>query len=409
MNTDRLHEKHDMILIGAWVCLVFLGILMIFSASAAKAEHFWQAYWFKQLIHLSVGTVAFLIFSFMHPNTFRAISYPFYFISVGMLLFLAVGGGHLSHGAGRWISIGGFNFQPSEMAKIAYLMVMADIMQGRRLGFHNLEAFAKPLLFFAVPFVLILKQPNLSTALVFLVITLSFFFWNGLKLREIFVILSPLVSVISSTNAWAWYCFIALAVFVLWINRLPRFWFVVLLCFNILAGYGSSFMWSHLENHQRSRIMVFLDPMMDPRGQGYQVIQSQLAIGSGGITGKGFRQGTQVNLDFLPEDHTDFIFSVLGEQFGFAGCLFVLLLIWTMIFRLYRMCATRNHPYGNYLVIGVASILAFHSVVNIAMTMGMMPVTGLPLPFFSYGGTFLITCMIMMGMVFSVRYKGGEL
>lgn len=409
MNVDRVHEKHDLILIGSWLMLLALGILMIFSASAGKSDHFWQEYWFKQLLHLGVGTVAFGLISFVNPNVFRAVSYPFYFLSVGLLLFLALGGGHQSHGAGRWISLGGFNFQPSEMAKIAYLMVLADIMQNRRLSLANLPAFGKPLLFFIVPFILILKQPNLSTALVFLVITLSFFYWNGLKLREIFVCLSPLISVITSSNSVAWYTFIVIAVAILWMNRLPRAWFVLLLVFNLLAGYGSSFLWSHLENHQRSRIMVFLDPMQDPRGQGYQVIQSQLAIGSGGISGKGFQQGTQVNLDFLPEDHTDFIFSVLGEQFGFAGCLFVLGLIWTMVFRLYRMCALRNHPYGNYLVIGVASILSFHSIVNIAMTMGMMPVTGLPLPFFSYGGTFLITCMILMGLVFSVRYRGGDL
>lgn len=408
MSVDRTPEKHDLILIFAWIILMAVGLLMIYSASATESTHFWNSFWFKQLIHLCIGSVFFTIFAITSPNRFRIISYPFYYISVLLLGFLAIGGGHLSHGAGRWISIGGFNFQPSEMAKIAYLLVLADIMQGRKLSLNNLQAFIRPLVFFLVPFILILKQPNLSTALVFFVITLSFFYWNGLKLREIFVLLSPILSVVSSTNSMLWYIFIFLAFGVFSLCKLPKLWFVLLLVFNILAGYGWAFMWSHLENHQRDRIMVFLDPNHDPKGKGYQVIQSQLAIGSGGISGKGFEQGTQVNLDFLPEDHTDFIFSVLGEQFGFAGCLFVLLLIWTIVFRLYRMCSLYNVPYGNYLVIGVASIFAFHSVVNIAMTIGMMPVTGLPLPFFSYGGTFLITCMMLMGIVFSVKYKGND-
>jgi rod shape determining protein RodA len=402
------NDKHDYWLFAAWFGLIIIGITMVFSASAAKAEHFWQAFWFKQLIYLVMGAVACVICALQTPNFYRAIAYPLYGVSVLLLIFVAFGGGHDSHGAGRWISIGGFNFQPSELAKLAYMFVLGDLMQGRRLSLRHPEAFVKPFLFFVVPFVLILKQPNLSTALVFLVITLTNFYWAGMRLREIFLLLSPLVSVITSTTDWLWYAFLLACGLALWRSELKAWWIAALGLVNLLAGFGASFLWSHLHNHQRSRIMTFLDPMRDPRGEGYQVIQSKVAIGSGGITGKGFGDGSQVNLDFLPEDHTDFIFSVLGEQFGFVGCVFVLLLFWILIFRLIRNAVVRNNPYGSTLLISTAAILGFHSIVNVSMTMGMMPVTGLPLPFLSYGGTFLITCMMLMGIVLSVRYRGQD-
>jgi rod shape determining protein RodA len=393
---------------GSWTLLLTIGLMLIYSASAGESDHFWQSHWFKQFIHLMIGAVLCLCCALTPVRVWRSLGWPLYLISLGLLTFVAFGGGTLSHGADRWISIGGFRFQPSELAKIAYLLTLADVLQNRVLTLKDWRPYVKPLVLFIVPFVLILKQPNLSTALSFLMITLVGFYWAGLRLRDLFLLLSPILSVVTSVVPLIWYAFAALLLGVLWRSGLGPRWSIFLISINLLAGYGSHFVWSHLHDHQRSRILTFLDPTRDPRGEGYQVLQSQVAIGSGGVDGKGWLQGTQTNLDFLPEEHTDFIFSVLAEQFGLIGCSVVFVLFWILIFRMLRQTVLRKHEYGNFLVVGVVAVFCFHIIVNIAMTMGMMPVTGLPLPFLSYGGTFLIACMIMMGIVLSVRYQGSR-
>jgi rod shape determining protein RodA len=405
MSTEmNLFRRVDFWFYISWFSLLSIGILLVYSASAGEAEHVWQSHWFKQLIYLCVGMVLCGFCALTPLRVWRSICWPMYLISLGLLVFVAFGGGTLSHGADRWISIGGFRFQPSELAKIAYLLTLADVLQNRVLTLKDWRPYVKPLILFIIPFILILKQPNLSTALSFSVMTLVGFYWAGLRIRDLFLLLSPIVSVVTSVFPTMWYGFGAVLLAMIWRSGLSAKWSGFLVVVNLLAGYASYFVWSHLHDHQRSRIMTFLDPMRDPRGEGYQVLQSQVAIGSGGVWGKGWLQGSQTNLDFLPEEHTDFIFSVLAEQFGLVGCTVVLLLFWVLLFRMLRQTVLRKNEYGNFLVVGVVSVFSFHILVNIAMTMGMMPVTGLPLPFISYGGTFLIACMIMMGLVLSVRY-----
>jgi rod shape determining protein RodA len=163
-----------------------------------------------------------------------------------------------------------------------------------------------------------------------------------------------------------------------------------------------------MEDHQRNRILTFIDPMRDPKGKGYQVIQSQVAIGSGGMFGKGFGEGSQTNLAFLPEEHTDFIFSVLSEQFGFIGAFVVLVLFFILILRSIMICRMYSDNFVNLVVSGACAILFFHTFVNVAMTIGFMPVTGLPLPFLSYGGSFVITCMMLVGLLLNMRLKGKD-
>ena len=181
-----------------------------------------------------------------------------------------------------------------------------------------------------------------------------------------------------------------------------------ILVVNILSGYASSMAWNMLEPHQQKRVNTFLDPMSDPLGDGYQVLQSITAIGSGGAVGKGFGNGSQTNLAFLPEEHTDFIFSVLGEQFGFFGCTFVLLLFALFLWRATSICKMSSDPFVTLVTMGASTIILFHVVVNIAMTVGLMPVTGLPLPFISYGGSFALTCMVLVGFLVNMRLHGHQ-
>ena len=264
-----------------------------------------------------------------------------------------------------------------------------------------------PFLMFLVPFVLVLLQPNLSTALSFVAMTAMMLFFAGLTVRDLFFLVSPLLSVILTFNNYAWAALFLVLVAVMWRTRASlrsaAFWLTA----NIASGYAAIFVWNRiLFPHQRERILTFVDPQMDPQGAGYQVLQSKVAIGSGGFFGKGYLNGTQTNLSFLPEEHTDFIFSVIGEQFGFLGCLVVVGLFFLLIRRILAVAAETRSRFTSLVAVGLAGVFSFHVIVNISMTMGMMPVTGLPLPFLSYGGSFLISCLIMLGLLVNLRAHG---
>jgi rod shape determining protein RodA len=267
---------------------------------------------------------------------------------------------------------------------------------------------------FVVPFLLVLKQPDLSTALVFTAVTLVGLYWAGLTLVDLFILLSPIFSVMLSYpqipySQVLWGLLITGVFAALKFWHYPKKLMILFLSLTIVSGYASTMVWNSLEDHQRSRVMTFLDPMQDPQGAGYQVIQSKVAIGSGGLTGKGFGEGSQTNLAFLPEEHTDFIFSVLGEQFGFLGCVTILVLYFLFLWRGMSICRLHMDPFVNLVVAGACTIFLFHMAVNISMTLGLMPVTGIPLPFLSYGGSFLLTCMMLVGLLVNMRYQGSQL
>ena len=278
------------------------------------------------------------------------------------------------------------------------------------MSLYKVKSFAVPFVLFIVPFGLVLKQPDLSTALTFIAVTLVGFFFAGLTLTDVFLMVSPVVSVLFSHSQSIgyeilWGLLICAVVFALVRRRLPKVLTVIFLAANILAGYASSMVWNMLEPHQQKRVNTFLDPMSDPMGDGYQVLQSITAIGSGGVSGKGFGNGTQTNLSFLPEEHTDFIFSVLGEQFGFVGCAVILVLFALFLWRATSVCKLTPDPFVTLVTMGASTIFLFHILVNIAMTIGLMPVTGLPLPFLSYGGSFALTCMVLVGFLLCLRYQ----
>lgn len=445
MSRELALKRFDPLFIVIVVLLSLLGIALVYSATWDDADRFMQSLWFKQTIYVVVGFGLIFLITILPDRFFQAIAWPFYFVSILLLIYVALGGGAAveSKGAGRWIQLPGFNLQPSELAKLAYLLVLSRYLSGKvvRLeylanGFIALitlwplrrrikemlsqqstvvslrtyrrglwEMWLGPL--FLVPFLLILKQPDLGTALVFITMTLVMFFWTGMPLRELFLLISVGLSMLTSIHLFVWALFILLLVIVLFRSRLSLWLTVTILAANLLlGGYGASALWNKgLEDHQKSRILTFIDPDRDDRGAGYQVRQSFVAIGSGGLMGKGFLEGSQTNLDFLPEEHTDFIFGVLGEQFGFIGCSLVLAAFLILLARAIQVTTRTGDSYGNLVVVGAVSILAFHVIVNVAMTIGLMPVTGLPLPFLSYGGSFMMTVMTLCGLVIHVRFR----
>jgi len=402
-------KKIDWLFITSLFLLIIIGLALVYSATSNTDLIWHKTEWFKQIMHFAIGTLFAVVIVFLPAKFWKNIAYFSYALAIIALLFV-MDSGHVSKGAGRWMDIAGFRFQPSEFAKIAYLLASSLWLSKHRVSILQPKTLIVPGVMFIVPFLLVLKQPNLSTALVFTAMTLVHFYWAGFRLVDLFMFVSPVASIIlSATSALYWNILIICVFFVSIKFKFPIWFIVLVMTLDVGGGFISKMAWNSMEDHQRSRILTFIDPMRDPKGEGYQVIQSQVAIGSGGIFGKGFGEGSQTNLAFLPEKHTDFIFSVLGEQFGFMGVFVVLILFFILLLRGIMICRLYTDSFVNLLVAGACTILLFHTFVNIAMTIGFMPVTGLPLPFLSYGGSFVITCMILVGLLVNMRLKGGNI
>jgi rod shape determining protein RodA len=406
-TSGRLRTGTDPVLLTAMVLLISAGVLLIFSATHQHDSDWMRLMYRTQIVWALIGFVAMYAVIITPARIFYDFAYIFYFLTLCLLVFVLVKGSAVG-GATRWLGLGPVRIQPSEFAKIATLFALARYLSSRDLSLEKITGLIAPFLIIAVPMGLILKQPDLSTALVFGSIFLPMLFWSGLSLVEVFFILSPLFSLVLAFNIYLW----ALFFIILFIMLIKNSKYIALsasiLGLNFAIGIVLPMVWERLHDYQKMRILSFLDPKLDPSGAGYQVIQSLVAIGSGKFLGKGFLQGTQTRLSFLPEQHTDFIFSVLGEQFGFAGCLAVMVLFTVLIVRLFSLAGESSNRFINLVIVGFGCQLLFHIITNLAMTVGFMPVTGLPLPFLSYGGSFLIACMALMGFVMSVTKKSAE-
>ena len=415
MSSGRFFDKSlkfDWFFIGVTLTLMLCGVLLVYSATVGEELAVYDTHWFRQIIYFLTGIAIAIGLVFVKIDWLKRAAVPSYVIALILLIFVLIFAGDVK-GAGRWIDLKIIKLQPSEFAKIAYLITISYWLSKHPVSLQKLKTFFVPLGLFIVPFALVLKQPDLSTALVFTAVTLVGFFFAGLTFTDLFLIVSPVLSVLFSHSQLMvmqvlWGGLICLVVLSVIRRRLSKKLSGFIIATNILAGYASSMVWNMLEPHQQKRVNTFLDPMSDPLGDGYQVLQSLTAIGSGGISGKGFGNGSQTNLSFLPEEHTDFIFSVLGEQFGFVGCAAVLVLFALFLWRASSICRTNDDPFVTLVTMGAATIFLFHITVNIAMTIGLMPVTGLPLPFLSYGGSFALVCMFLVGLLMCLRYQGNK-
>ena len=415
MSNERILDKSlkfDWFFIGVTLTLMTIGVFLVYSATMNEEMVFYDARWFRQILYFVTGIAIAIGLVFVKIDWLKRAAVPSYVIALLLLVFVLIFAGDVK-GAGRWIDLKIIKLQPSEFAKIAYLITMSYWLSKHPVSLYNLKTFLVPLGLFIVPFLLVLKQPDLSTALVFTAMTLVGFFFAGLTFTDLFLIVSPVLSVLFLHSQSMVFqvlggMLVCVVVFSVHRRHLSKKLSGVIIATNILAGYASSMVWNMLEPHQQKRVNTFLDPMSDPLGDGYQVLQSLTAIGSGGIGGKGFGNGSQTNLSFLPEEHTDFIFSVLGEQFGFVGCAAVLVLFTLFLWRASSICRTNDDPFVTLVTMGASTIFLFHITVNIAMTIGLMPVTGLPLPFLSYGGSFALVCMFLVGLLMCLRYQGNK-
>ncbi|MBN67127.1 MAG: rod shape-determining protein RodA [Rickettsiales bacterium] len=354
VNWGKLLQLHWPVLFLI-ILLACIGFAMQYSAAGGSLEP-----WAKpQIMRFIVGLVALVVISMLPINLLMRFAYLFYFACLVLLVLVEVGG-FIGMGAQRWIQLGPITLQPSELMKLGLILALA-----RYFHFCHPEDVSSPMmlvipaLLMILPIMLVLRQPNLGTATILGCIGITIFFLAGVS----------------------WRYFVALG---------------------LLAAISAPVGWQFLHSYQKQRVLTFLDPSQDPLGAGYNITQSIIAIGSGGLWGKGFLKGSQGQLDFLPEKQTDFIFTMLAEEMGFAGSVGLLLLYGILLSFTIALIVRSRHLFGGLIASGVAALLFVHIFINMAMVMGLIPVVGVPLPLLSYGGTFLLTTMLALGMMMHV-------
>lgn len=419
MSEHRKKGQFDFTLLLLALILWVIGNLLVYSATYIHETGPLVNLYKQQAVWLVMALIIILVIVSIPGRYFYNLAYVFYGMSL-VLLLMALLMGVSAKGAERWVMVAGVKIQPSEFAKIGLLLALARYLSVNSVSLYQLKTFILPGLLIGGPFLLVMKQPDLGTAGVFCAMSLPMFFWGGLMLLDLFFMLSPLLSLglsaiplmlsFGAEKGWGfngavpWGLFFIGLCVVLYMTRPPLFIIVGVIIANLFTATITTVVWnSVLKDYQKMRIISFINPQADPFGAGYQVIQSKVAVGSGHIFGKGFLKGTQTRLSYLPEQHTDFIFSTLGEQFGFFGCSVVLLLFLLFIIRAFSLTRDNKNRFFNMVIVGSASIIMFHVFVNISMTIGIMPVTGIPLPFLSYGGSFTLTVAILTGLMLNAR------
>ncbi len=397
----------DWKLIFAALLLTLIGVVLIMSAQHNASTEYQQNYYQRQLIWFAIAFFIFSVIVHIPPKLFDLLAYVIYGFSI-LLLILVLFVGSSKMGASRWFSFGPVSFAPSDLAKVAVLFALSRFLAYTKLSVASKRRMAITAFMVAIPFMLILKQPDLGTSLVFIVSLFVLWFWSGLSPMYLLLIISPIISLVTASHWLAWAIYFVLLLIFLFSTRPGLMFGVITVITNLAFGSVMPFLWIKLAEYQKLRILTFLDPGRDPRGAGYQIIQSKIAIGSGGIFGKGLLNGSQTRLDFLPEPHTDFIFSVLGEEFGLFGALILLFLFGVIFYRAIQIAIHCRSKFSSLLVMGSAGIIMFQFIVNIGMVIGIMPVTGLPLPFVSYGGTSLVLFWSLIGFMVAAEARWQE-
>lgn len=438
-KTKNIFDFDFSILISVTILLV-ISVLFVYSSGISSEGIQMSREYIKQIVWAATGFILFILFSFIDLKWIRGYAYLIYAVLL-LLLISTLLFGEVINGARSWIQIKGFGIQPSEFMKLGLILFLARYLDDRQNGGERMAldgmSLVVSLTAVMVPVGLVLMQPDMGTALVYFPILLALWFLAGIRLRYLlfiiligaltiaFIILPSWETLIlkrPSILGQIWdnqlYLYILIGVIAVMIGLsltgflLTRkrifYWIsystIVVLIALLFSRLGLRF----LKSYQLTRLLVFLDPSIDPQGAGWNVIQSITAVGSGGPWGKGFLQGTQSHYRFLPQQSTDFIFSIIAEEWGFAGSLFIFLLFFVIMFRSIYTVFSAREAFEAYICIGVFSILLFHFIVNIGMAMGIMPITGIPLLLLSYGGSSLWTTMTGLGLVSNIylhRYK----
>lgn len=391
--------------------LALYGLATLYSAGQTDVPTFVATIWQRQLVFLGAGLiVAWLTFR-TSPRMLEWATPYVYAIAVFLLLLTLIFGTGAGTAAGSksWLAIGGHRFgQPAELAKLAVILMLARWLATLREPPATLRDLIVPFAIAGLPGLLVFAQPDLGSAIVFAAILFVMLFWAGTKPSLLLLAASPVIGLVLAFSTVAWGVWIAiLAGLLLWWR--PYVWEgFAIMGLNVLGGVLALPMWHRLAPYQQNRLLAFLNPDVDPRAAGWHVIQSKVAVGSGGLLGNGFTEGTQKRLAFLPAQHTDFIFSIVGEELGFIGVLAALSLFAWLLFSLLRVARKATDPFSSLCVFGIAGLFFTHIVENIGMTINLMPITGISLPFFSYGGSFLLACSLGVGIALRVAWESRQ-
>jgi rod shape determining protein RodA len=380
--------------------LLALGLVSVYSATydARQPEIF-----YRQVMFAGAGMVMLMMFAFLPFRMLQFVSYPAYFLSLILLVSVLLIGRTVS-GSTSWFNFGAFRLQPSEITKITTALALSTYLARTDVSLRNIKHLLIASAIVLFPIVLIMLQPDLGTAVVYLGMFFPVLYWGGATRFTLMAIIAPGIAALASLFGTTPFLVAIVAIgFLLYVTRENRILMAVIFSLTVLVGISVQFIYGGLKPYQQKRIATFLDPGADPLGSGYNILQSKVAIGSGGILGKGFLKGTQTQLNFIPEQWTDFIFCVPGEEFGFIGAATVLTLFVLVLIRGVTIAASVKNPYASFLAIALSSTLATHVFMNVGMSLGLLPVIGVPLPFLSYGGSALLASMAMIGILMNLH------
>ena len=391
--------------------LAIYGLATLYSAGQTEVPTFVATIWHRQLIWLGLGAVIVFLMFRTSPRMLEWATPFVYAVAVFLLVLTLLFGTGAGTAAGTksWIAIGPLRLgQPAELAKLAVILMLSRWLAGLREPPATLRDLVPPCAIAGIPCFLVMLQPDLGSAIVFVAVLFCMLFWAGTKPSLMVLLASPAIGLALAFSTVAWGIWLAvLAGLLLWWR--PYLWEgLAVVTANVAMGVFALPFWNRLAPYQQNRLLAFLNPEVDPRATGWHVIQSKVAVGSGGLFGKGFTLGTQKRLAFLPAQHTDFIFSVVGEELGFVGVVAALALFAALLFILLRIARKATDPFSSLCVFGIAGMLFIHIIENVGMTINLMPITGIPLPFFSYGGSFLLACSLGVGIALRVAWESRQ-
>ncbi len=380
--------------------VVAMGLITLYSASPDEGNEAFH----RQILWVVIGICVLIFFSRV-PFRFWQSTAPFLYLLSILLLILVL---FVSKGVKRWVEFGPISFQPSEFAKFTAVLFMSDVLSIRRFELNSLRSFLVPLFICLIPFFLILIEPDLGTSIIFILIFFAMIFCKGTRPVYLFVLASPLLSLIAAFHWGIWVGWLVLLFSVIYFSRIPLNEAIIVFVINIAVGLLNPLVWQALLPYQKARITSFLSPEANPAGLGWQILQSRIAIGSGGFWGKGLLGGSQKGFAILPQKLTDFAFSSFAEEFGFIGVVLLFAALTGIIIRGFNIARDSRNQFASLFAFGLVSLIFCQGIINIGMTMGLFPVVGIPFPLLSYGGSSMIVFLGISGIILGIgrqRYK----
>ena len=401
-------------IIFIWLSLTLMGLVAIYSATQGPVSEFLPSFiqknFYKQLGFVIVAIIVLGVTQIISPRTIMQFTFLFYLFCIVLMILTLLFGKEIN-GAKSWFGIGFFGIQSSELMKISTILLVANYLTSRRnISAQNIKYALVSVLIILIPTSLVIAQNDLGTAIIFLALIPVMLFWSGLPYGVSLFIVSPAIILYLTVINWqlGTISVLILTLGIFFIQR--KTWLTVASFFtgfaNVIIVQVS--LAKLLQPHQVSRIIAFTNPSYDPTGAGWNVIQAKTAIGSGGVTGKGFLEGTQIQLKFLPESFTDFIFCVIGEEFGFSGTGTIIIFLLLLFIKLLGIAANHKHPFAQLVTVSITSVYFIHFFINVGSATALLPVIGIPLPFISYGGSAFLTNTLMLAIILNMDFHKRE-